>query len=296
MPLRKPDIGILFVHGIGEQAPGETLRSYADPIVYWLREWMSAAAGGEVDTDELAKITHTHGSRNAGVPAHLELTVSWPGNDKEPAKKQNWLLAECHWADAFPTPSTYEVAKWTLPVLPAALVAHFARRITLAKEDKEGVFRSYIATFVFLVPLLVASVVTMLALLALSLIPIDRLKAAVSVLQEKLTLVVGDSYVFIQSASRRGAILHRFRHDLDWLGGNCKRVVVVAHSQGAAVAFHGMRDRTPHNLDLFVTIGGSQQTLGAAQVPGNTVWVCRTHLARSGPPNPRGDFGRDTVC
>jgi hypothetical protein len=31
-------LGVLFVHGIGEQKEGETLSAFAEPILWWLRE------------------------------------------------------------------------------------------------------------------------------------------------------------------------------------------------------------------------------------------------------------------
>ena len=34
------DLGVLLVHGIGEQAQGETLTKFAEPIVDWMRDWL----------------------------------------------------------------------------------------------------------------------------------------------------------------------------------------------------------------------------------------------------------------
>src|SRR4051812_19213008 len=31
-------LGVLFVHGIGEQKEGETLTAFAEPILWWMRE------------------------------------------------------------------------------------------------------------------------------------------------------------------------------------------------------------------------------------------------------------------
>jgi hypothetical protein len=36
------DLGVLFVHGIGQQARGQTLTAWADPVIRWLRAWAHA--------------------------------------------------------------------------------------------------------------------------------------------------------------------------------------------------------------------------------------------------------------
>jgi hypothetical protein len=39
-----PAVGVLLVHGIGQQARGDTLLRFGQPIVYWLDGWLSGAA------------------------------------------------------------------------------------------------------------------------------------------------------------------------------------------------------------------------------------------------------------
>jgi hypothetical protein len=34
-------LGVLFVHGIGEQREGETLVAFGEPLIAWLRQWIA---------------------------------------------------------------------------------------------------------------------------------------------------------------------------------------------------------------------------------------------------------------
>src|SRR5215216_4983596 len=36
---RETRIGVLFVHGMGEQKRGSSLQKWGDPIVQWIRRW-----------------------------------------------------------------------------------------------------------------------------------------------------------------------------------------------------------------------------------------------------------------
>src|SRR5258708_35242087 len=40
---KQHEIGILFVHGIGEQKPGETLVQFGEPMCRWIRRWVDEA-------------------------------------------------------------------------------------------------------------------------------------------------------------------------------------------------------------------------------------------------------------
>jgi hypothetical protein len=42
----KREVGILLVHGIGRQRPGETLQRFGAPLPVWLQTWCQAAAPG----------------------------------------------------------------------------------------------------------------------------------------------------------------------------------------------------------------------------------------------------------
>ncbi len=39
--IEQPDLGILFVHGIGEQTRGETLLSGGEPLYHFVKAWLT---------------------------------------------------------------------------------------------------------------------------------------------------------------------------------------------------------------------------------------------------------------
>ena len=58
--------------------------------------------------------------------------------------------------------------------------------------------------------------------------------------QSALTATVGDSLAFVESPVRAGLIRTRILDGLDDLKRKCKRTIVVAHSQGAAVVLDAL--------------------------------------------------------
>ncbi len=270
------ELGILFVHGIGEQRPGETLRKHADPLISWVRKLLQQKSvqhrNREREEEDHVRVDEGSFSTDENT-VHLDLTVSPSlainGKEGEPdtVSEQRWRLAECCWADCFPEPTAAEVASWTIPVLPAALVAHFARPLAASgheRKENQGAWRTIaflwhcLSAFLFIVPVAVLLTTAMLILLLASIVPLKKLTETVKAFQQKLASVLGDSYAFIQSPSRRGVILDRFRTTLTQLADDCDEVVIVAHSQGAAVSFEGLapsRQPTPDELKLLVTYG-----------------------------------------
>jgi hypothetical protein len=77
---------------------------------------------------------------------------------------------------------------------------------------------------------------------------------------------VGDAYLFCLDAPARGAMKQRISRDLKWLQQRCEQVVVVAHSQGAALCHDVLRSRTStlrpdRPVDSFVTVGSGVRRL-----------------------------------
>jgi hypothetical protein len=104
--------------------------------------------------------------------------------------------------------------------------------------------------------------------MALWAVPWNRLRSAVLRVQMGLAGIVGDSYVLLADPVQRRAILDRVHRDLEWLAQRCRRVVVIAHSQGAAVAELVLSNRDDvgaGNIHAFATLGAGVQTLTAIQ-------------------------------
>lgn len=90
------ELGILFIHGIGEQVRGQPT--------------------------------------TPSTPANATLQISLTPHDSVQPKRATRLLAESHWADSFPQPSFAEVMGWSMRAVPWVLASFFGRRIRLALE------------------------------------------------------------------------------------------------------------------------------------------------------------------
>jgi len=120
----KCDVGMIFVHGIGEQAARATLMAWGEPIAADLqRAWESV---GEVKVDSQPQM--------GGADCVKVTTPASP-------QKRTYLLTEARWADSFLVPSSSEVVFWTLRFAPrttgrAARHAfrHLANRVRFARR------------------------------------------------------------------------------------------------------------------------------------------------------------------
>ena len=115
-----PDLGVLFVHGIGEQLQGETLTHFADPLSSWFTRWLTkneeVEPGQEVSG---VALSDTELAPGASTPAHTLMTVPDPLGKRPDT---TWLLAESWWADTFRPPKTQTLLIWVLTILPYMLL------------------------------------------------------------------------------------------------------------------------------------------------------------------------------
>jgi len=72
---------------------------------------------------------------------------------------------------------------------------------------------------------------------------------------------LGDSLVFTDNKVINAAICSKVTADLTWLRQRCDRVVVLAHSQGAAVAHTVLRRSDTISVDRLVTFGSGLRKL-----------------------------------
>jgi hypothetical protein len=77
------DLGVLIVHGIGQQAQGQTLTAWADPVIRWLQVWLGRDPV-EVGAAELGPVPE-----DPAAPAQVELRVVAAGRDDgQPATRR----------------------------------------------------------------------------------------------------------------------------------------------------------------------------------------------------------------
>jgi hypothetical protein len=69
---------------------------------------------------------------------------------------------------------------------------------------------------------------------------------------------IGDAYIVVGSPLNHGAMIERIRRDIAWVAAHSERLVVVAHSQGAALVHDILRDKdTRPPVDLFLSVGSA---------------------------------------
>ena len=278
---RKYNLGILLVHGIGEQMRGDTLTEEGDYIFRWLRrrvESPGAAGGAQVDVLDVA----LRQVSSDDIPtAHAVVRITPPAGTGAPA---HWIVAESSWADVF-RPATYaELAGWAVTVGPwvfATQVAGIVTRMEIGESVPRLLRLALVpvtllaGTVMLLGAAIVGLVVTGLAL-ALVLLAITRIPFMADLarsLQRGLANGFGDAYVLTRSPIRFGAMATQVRSDLQVLLRECASVVVLAHSQGTAVAWYALKHELtsrpaapkdgpkPAPIGLFVTYGQAVRKL-----------------------------------
>jgi hypothetical protein len=226
---KKYDLGILLVHGIGTQRSGETLTRWADVLLKTIRR----ATGNAV--------VPSIGPADAGRDGCAEAVASLGMGDQQ----QQWLLSERWWADAFVPPRYSELVSWSVRALPWSIALHIAQKFW-QEPEVEGSLAKFaggtLAVVKLLGALLFAPIFVLFLMLAslLGLLPIAQLRARILALQGSLVGSVGDSLAFIESPIRAALIRTRVIDGLKRLKERCKKTIVVAHSQGAAIVLDAL--------------------------------------------------------
>jgi hypothetical protein len=273
-------LGVLFVHGMGEQVRGDTITEMGDAVTEWLRRWLEPGADFKIRSAQLrtGDVVPSGPSDSAlGGQAHVVVTI----DDKTPgsARSQKWLLAESWWAGAFRQATFMEVAIWAVaagPWLIASQRAGIGKRGRAAdKLHPPTPIRRFAsgatALLLTLIAALVAAVITPLALglLLLSLIPIPVLSDLTRGIVKNLSGSFGDLLILVRSPVRFAAMAEQVRSDIAHVSAQCDALMVVAHSQGSAVSWHAIRriseqdEKCRAEVALFLSFGQALRKLKA---------------------------------
>ena len=329
--MRAP-LGILFVHGIGEQQPGSSIAESGEALAEWLDSWYRGAGvwhrSNGLSEEKIATLLATLEPSMAKDPALRQSVNSFLNPLREirttqqrvtpgPHPKTNWLggscalssvlldppvaepripahgrltltrialngkfsqheiqLAEAYWADAFPIPDYGEFFTWAAQYLPLILQAHLGWGLYQARAGESKKWPARIRRWVdvagwyVLAVLLPAFSIPILALLLLGLvvsqIPISAVRDGASAIREVVSNILGDCYVLLERPARAAAIRRRVLESLTWLARESEKIIVVAHSQGAAIAFdllseHAVPAQTP--ICRLITLGSAARPL-----------------------------------
>ena len=219
------------------------------------------------------------------APKNASLHLKWVTTDGVRSAVQ-WRVAEAWWADAFPTPRFDQLVRWAPIAVPIALLNHawsmpttFRRRTRLHDLFGEVLYAVRLG-FLVLASIFAALPIYLILLLAeiLARVPWSPLQALAQAVRNRLTGSIGDALALVESPSCRNELASRVQRDLLWLSERCKSVLVIAHSQGAMLAYLACR-RRPENVATLVTLGSGIRQLrtliAAAEAPGPRLALSR---------------------
>jgi len=254
----KADVGILCVHGIGVQAEGDTLLAVAETLLSALGSDDAKVVYGEASLKPLRMLLPE--------PTHLCAMV------EDGIGTTRAIVAESWWAGAFDAPSYWNLLGWLLSYGTLIAIRHAAFRISTPvryferKFDRAGkprpdwlgfadVMFAYPGTLVSVFLVAIPLQVLLLAIGLLAIIPFKLTQEASKRMAIVISETLGDATVFTANATIRHSILSRVRADLEWLSARSNAIVVLAHSQGAAVVFDLFR-RMPKLANIrLITYG-----------------------------------------
>ncbi len=253
---RPPTTGVIFVHGIGSQKPGETLLQWSTPLVEVLTGWKRWAAPGSIVRDpvESARIDFQ------GDRPTIDLSVPGATVDGHPFAAARWILTESWWAAKVAPPPLSTMTSWLGPqngagqIVDAILGNKAGSRLSLFLP------KAVVIPFVSVLMAMILSAYAIVRAIS-GLIPIQTVKDA-AILREFddfLTGWFGDIRILLfdpaQSANIRSGLAASIRRlrDEDLVDS----VVVVAHSGGAMVSYLTLTDPAHGDLpvDKLITFG-----------------------------------------
>jgi hypothetical protein len=258
--MRQPtgDVGVLLVHGIGDHKESDTLTGFGEPLLDWLREWLRGqGTAAQADVMSLQGVRLRATRTEAESPAYARVTITVPGPNPS---SENWVFSEAWWADSIQPPVALKLLKWLLSRGPLLIFWHFYLKASTRPPEKTETFRDFGWSVVAF--LLAASVqLAVVVATVLWVIPIPKWRQAVVNVMRAATLTLGDSYVLLEHDIQRAALIDRVRRSLEWLAPRCTRIIVVAHSQGCAIAHEALGQVDTAKVHGLVTIGSGLEKL-----------------------------------
>jgi hypothetical protein len=109
----------------------------------------------------------------------------------------------------------------------------------------------------FINPLVIAMELFLIALLVVALVPAKAVHNFVQGINSSISAVLGDSFIFASSEIRQHAVMSKLATDIAWLESKfeCKHIVLVGHSQGAAISYLTLKRYGLGKVRLLVTFG-----------------------------------------
>ena len=247
-------VRVIVVHGIGNQRVGATAARWADAFVRFGR------AAGYVPDVSTAMLTDDP----SRVTLRLEDPLRIPFR---PRPTVAIAVEEAHWAESFAEPTLGRVLRFLLTVAPVLAITQtisiWRTRAGVGRR-RGAVVGSLVQSATVVGPLglgivllgLAAPLVTVLLLLLLlgAALPIPAVRRVVGRGLGWLSASIGDAYLFVADPVNRAAMETRLADRLAETSAH--PTVVLAHSQGAALAYRALRKVPVHERPgSLVTVG-----------------------------------------
>jgi hypothetical protein len=267
-------IGILFVHGIGAEKQGETLLGYSEPVFNWIARWLSASNGTTATGNRPAQsieVIETNLYPKNGEPAHSHWVMHLR-DGKNKLQKTDWIAAECWWAETIAPSNWRQTIDWAMKVVPSIVFFQLSNFVGRVFDRQEREFLAPIlalfftlpyAAFGFLLLVLLNIAAFLLGILAMfqTILPGGMLRSFIQSIQVIVSQWAGDIFLLLNSPIQRSAMVSKVKQDLAWMKKNCSQVVVVAHSQGAAISYQVLQEDHSSQIRGFVTLGSAIKLL-----------------------------------
>ena len=300
--MQKADVAVVVVHGIGQQQRGETLLEWCEPIIR-RADYLSRHSGGsgatlmsaDVLTAEATGVRATISLPNGRARSIIFTEANWSSAFLAPRPNEvagwvmkyslraGWRFGRHLLRTALGTwiASSRRLVKPTVVRVPSddGGTLHVVRHQSywLLMIESLGFYLSVVlsafATLIggislvligWILPILATIIVFLLFILVRAPIVGKWFRPAAGLLVN----FIGDATAWTSEPVRAAAILSTVRGAIRRARESAKRVVVVAHSQGAAVSIYAALQGTgAERVDHLVTVGGATSLLSEVKWP-----------------------------
>ena len=271
-------IGVVFVHGIGEQKQSSTIREQGGPLLDWIWGWHNARG---LPADQYLQPQWAKLSYGAKLDGPARFSFHLPAYDEPgpPARRwepATWVLAEGWWAARLEAPSMVTMLVWSIRILGRFWLGLWDEAVRRTRDRVAhhtaggaalGELWERIGNVLLVgaeVPIAILSYPLVVLLLIVAQIPIDQLQKFILLTLIRPLLVdrVGDFWIYLHDHPGAMHIRRGVEEAIDSLVDDerCDEIVVVAHSQGTVVAFDALTSGGIAHVDRihrFITVGAA---------------------------------------
>lgn len=265
---------MLFVHGIGKQAEGQTVRAFGDPILAYLEEALLPSGASDAAQKWPIAVAETSCEDCVITGHHRHFQIS--GMAVDGLRVREWVFVEFFWDNLVENVPAVPFNGWINRVVPqlilwqtaTATISGVYRRLDGPLKFNPVSWFAWLCAMVLntvLRPFLTYFLASGTSNLELPPEPdLDRgWRARYS---RAIANTLGDAHAFVDGGVTSTLITSRFWRAYLELRAASGKTAVIGHSQGGALAHHSFKsnNRPP---DLLVGVGSGLGILGAARLP-----------------------------